>query len=66
MIAERIQANVSKAKFNIEMKNIKITLSIGLHNGNETMTDLLAKADKAMYFSKTHGKNKVTVFTNAI
>jgi len=63
MIAERIQANVSKAKFNMEMKSIKITLSIGLHNGNETMTDLLAKADKAMYFSKTHGKNKVTVFT---
>lgn len=63
MIAERIQANVSKAEFNMVNKNIKITLSIGLHNGNETMTDLLAKADKAMYFSKTHGKNKVTIFT---
>ncbi|MEI7883799.1 MAG: GGDEF domain-containing protein [Clostridia bacterium] len=66
MIAERIQENLSKTKFNMEMKNIKITLSIGLHNGNETMTDLLAKADQAMYFSKTHGKNKVTVFNDKL
>lgn len=63
LIAERIQANVGKVEFNITMDNVKITLSIGLHSGNEAMTDLLAKADKAMYYSKTHGKNMVTVFS---
>lgn len=66
MIAERIQTNVSTAEFNFAMNIIKITLSIGLHNGNETITDLLYKADKAMYFSKTHGKNKITVFNENI
>ena len=42
---------------------IKITLSIGLHNGTETITDLLYKADKAMHFLRHMGKTMLLFFT---
>lgn len=66
-IAERIRNHISELKIqspNNEM--IGMTLSIGLihiHELNQfEMQDLLNKADEALYFSKQHGRNQVTLY----
>jgi hypothetical protein len=42
----------------------RVTISCGLAGypmDGESMDDLIAKADKAMYFSKRHGKGLITI-----
>ena len=62
-IAERIRADIEE----IEMfYDIKITASIGVYTPkkNESVDNILYKADKAMYFSKKNGKNRVTLYSS--
>ena len=44
--------------------NEKISMSFGIaiNENSKTITDLIQKADKALYESKENGKNKITVF----
>ena len=42
---------------------MRITVSIGLIEGSAPMKDLIAKADMAMYGSKSKGKNRTTLFS---
>jgi diguanylate cyclase (GGDEF)-like protein/PAS domain S-box-containing protein len=51
--------------FDIKNHNLKIGASIGVadfSHGAQTAEEVLRMADKAMYASKNHGKNQITVY----
>lgn len=62
-IAERCRSLMESAEMVWEGKPIKVTVSIGgtLATPGEPMEDLLARADRLMYASKTAGRNNVTI-----
>lgn len=64
-VAERVRAAVEEDKFPIDQKatkSISVTASIGLaERGADANADaLLRRADKALYASKSSGRNRVT------
>jgi GGDEF domain-containing protein len=42
--------------------DLTLTLSIGLIEGDAPISELIGKADRAMYASKNKGKDSTTVF----
>lgn len=69
--AESIRRAVLDLKFENEKSqpNKKITISLGVANipmNALTPDSLLERADKALYFSKENGKNKVTIYSTNI
>jgi diguanylate cyclase (GGDEF)-like protein len=63
LVAERIRSCVGGLTFCDEGAAFHITLSIGLIEEDAPLNDLIEKADRAMYRSKTRGKNRTTRFT---
>lgn len=62
-IAERVRAAVENERFPIDQsRTIAVTTSIGLaeRGGDANADGLLRRADKALYASKTSGRNRVT------
>lgn len=63
-VAERIRKQFElKSFFTKDEKKFNITLSIGVSNypkSGDTLMDVLENADKAMYESKSSGKNKTS------
>jgi len=67
-IAERIRMNVEAYPFHLSEKTIHITVSIGVSCYRETTLEaeqIIEDADKALYFAKNNGRNKVCV-ANAV
>lgn len=66
LLAERIRQSVEKQPFTIDSTEIFVTVSLGIaeakSDDEETLSDVLNKADKALYSAKTQGRNKVCVF----
>jgi len=61
--ANFIRESVEKEKFKTGLIDIKVTISIGIaYYPDDALTkqDLIEKADKALYFSKENGRNRVT------
>jgi diguanylate cyclase (GGDEF)-like protein len=66
MIAERISDNIRKAEIVIGKKSVKGTVSIGIAaypDDSAEKNDLVRKADQAMYWSKEHGRDMITVYS---
>jgi diguanylate cyclase (GGDEF)-like protein len=70
MVAERLRKaieekviDISKINPDSEIKEISVTLSLGIYEMQESDNDedLLKKADKALYEAKNTGRNKVVV-----
>ncbi len=59
-IAERIRKAFQNTKYN-EAKNLKITISIGVAKAKkeESLFDVIKRADEALYLAKQKGKNRV-------
>jgi diguanylate cyclase (GGDEF)-like protein len=71
-IAERLRAEIEEKILYIAEHSIQITISIGvaciIPDANSQVTDLIDRADKAVYQAKQNGRNRVTLFyeTDAI
>jgi len=70
MVTERVRASMEASNFsNLGIKK-PITISLGVFNvsGKDyqdyTIDEIIEKCDKAMYYSKEHGKNQVSVYLN--
>ena len=65
LFAERIRKIVESCTFAYDGADIKVTVSIGIATcpkvGIQSATDLIAKADKALYAAKNGGRNRVEV-----
>lgn len=66
LIAEKIRAKIEKEPCNTEGYTVQATVSIGVTGVVDTDDDiksLLSRADKAMYQSKSNGRNRVSLYT---
>jgi two-component system, cell cycle response regulator len=65
VVGERMRKAVEKYRFVYEGANIPVTISIGIASlpdpAIKDATDLVARADKALYQSKHGGRNRVTI-----
>lgn len=70
MVAERLRSSIeskiidiSKINPDNEVKNVQITISLGIYEikENDGEQDLMRKADKALYQAKNTGRNKVVI-----
>lgn len=61
MLAEKIRRAVEESEFFVDGEKLKITVSIGAANfvQNGTKEGLVKKANKAMHYAKTSGRNRV-------
>ncbi|MDR1051152.1 MAG: GGDEF domain-containing protein [Deltaproteobacteria bacterium] len=66
-IAEKFRHQVEVVEFKLSrnsLKTIRITISVGVTEAcpGDTVTSVLARADRALYLSKQSGRNKVSSF----
>jgi two-component system cell cycle response regulator len=64
MVAERLRRSIAGEPFSIEKgaKRLEVTISIGiatLEIKGEAITDVLKRADQALYRAKNDGRNRV-------
>ncbi len=64
MVAERIRNNFRNSRVQVNGKDVRTTVSIGvaLYEHGEDLDSLIKKADKALYEAKRKGKDRVEVF----
>lgn len=67
-LAEKIRIAVEDRKFRIGNVIYSTTISVGVaeYSNESTKDELVEKADKALYYSKKNGKNKVTAYSPEI
>jgi diguanylate cyclase len=65
-VAEKIRSTVANCRIqrvgnNETVDTISISIGVAHFTGGESPTDLIGRADSALYTSKSHGRNRVTV-----
>ena len=68
-VADRIRTSFAQAAFEVDNRPISATVSIGLALCQDTVFDvheLLAQADRALYFAKENGRNRVEIASLAM
>ena len=66
-IAEKIRNIVNNSSVNADGSPLNITISLGVSSypmPSMSADDLVKNADTALYYSKEHGRNQVSVFNN--
>ncbi len=61
-VAERVRAEIADKPFSVAGKPVSVTISVGvssLKSGVDFVSDLLKRADVALYEAKSSGRNKV-------
>ncbi len=67
-LAERLRAEVAALRLNDGDRTLSFSVSIGvgaLHTGETTWTEMLRRADVALYRAKREGRNRVVLCTEA-
>lgn len=61
LLAERIRLGIESKEFFVEGQAIRVTISGGIadHDKDESLTDLIKKADRKLYQAKKGGRNKI-------
>ena len=68
-VAQRIVDNIADYNFNLEHKEVKMTISSGLSeypNDSDILKDLIEYADQGLYKTKENGGNGVTIYQSMI
>ncbi|PKL50947.1 MAG: hypothetical protein CVV42_01210 [Candidatus Riflebacteria bacterium HGW-Riflebacteria-2] len=63
--AERIRSAIENYDFRIDGKKVQITVSLGVAcypDQSRSKTEIIQKADCALYYSKEHGRNQATLY----
>jgi diguanylate cyclase (GGDEF)-like protein len=67
--AERIRRTIEQHRIHSADRELQVTVSVGCASfpthATET-TSLVSSADKALYYSKEHGRNRVTLFESSM
>jgi diguanylate cyclase (GGDEF)-like protein len=64
--AERLREKISKKELYFEDKRLFVNVSLGVASypvHAKTKTDIICKADNALYYSKEHGRNCSTIYS---
>ncbi len=64
-VCERIRNNISKYQFSYDKQEIKIQISIGVHENpglEKNITEAIKVADKMLYIAKSEGRDRVTIY----
>jgi len=61
LVAEKLRKKVEESPFNFKKEPVQITISFGISEfaKGESIEDVFARADKALYKSKENGRNQV-------
>jgi diguanylate cyclase (GGDEF)-like protein len=59
---ERLRLKIESYKFNYNDQIINVTASFGMTCGSHSLTKMIKDADDALYLSKNHGKNKISIY----
>jgi diguanylate cyclase (GGDEF)-like protein len=65
-VAERIRREFEKCSFEFDKEVVRLTVSAGVSScerGECSLEELIRMADRAMYFAKRQGRNRVEVFS---
>ena len=63
--AERLRSSLEQAEFVIDGNRVALTISVGLselRDEADTVSELMKRADDALYEAKTTGRNKVVIY----
>ncbi len=65
-VAEQLREGIEHLKIPFKGERLTVTASLGIteYNNEKDLSELINKADKAMYNAKQKGKNRVIVFGN--
>ena len=66
-VAEKIRMIVRDSSVNADGVHLNVTISLGVSSyplPSMSAEDLIKNADTALYYSKEHGRNKVSVFNS--
>jgi diguanylate cyclase (GGDEF)-like protein len=64
LVAERLRLGIATQTFQCEGKDYNLTVTLGLtanNNRNESLDNLIEKADHALYLGKAYGKNQYVI-----
>lgn len=65
-LGEELRSAVSNHEFTFEGSHIELTISVGLHGGffapRTRIDEVISGADKALYWAKENGRNKVAAY----
>lgn len=64
-VGEKLRRTIAEFSFNVNMERIPVTVSVGAATipnaqGTKTAEEFFHTADTALYYSKEHGRNRVT------
>ena len=68
LVAQKIRKKIEKTPYNHKGEDIYITISIGLsvyQEGDNSLSDIIQKADEALYKAKENGRNRVQSYTTS-
>ncbi|MDE1339504.1 sensor domain-containing diguanylate cyclase [Vibrio aestuarianus] len=68
-IAEKLRIAIQNAPCEVESYIVNVTVSIGvsqLFESDNSSKHILSRTDRAMYYSKQHGRNRVTIFDDKV
>ena len=69
VLAERLRAAVADLRFRTDKRNFSVTASFGIAQrlpGTDSIEDLLAQGDQALFKAKCDGRNRVVVWTEQV
>jgi diguanylate cyclase (GGDEF)-like protein len=69
VLAERLRAFIAAIRFHIDKRDFSVTASFGIAErqpGIDTIEDLLAQGDQALFKAKCEGRNRIVVWTEQV